>query len=244
MIDAVYKDLISNILDQGYRYEDPNRKGVVRTEIPSYTFRHNFSDGFPAISLKKLAWKSVVTELIFFLKGDTNIKYLVDNGCNIWNKDAYNYFWKTVSNYTSPVEYDEFIRMIKTYNLDQLPIFPCGYRHGDLGPVYSAQWRNFNGVDQISNLIKNLKERPLATDHIVNSWNVGDLNKMALPPCHDYFQIVVRPLNQQERVNLVINENVSNMYKETTVEYLDSHNVPKYGFELHWHQRSVDTFLG
>ena len=93
-IDITYHNLLEKILQEGYTYEDPNRKGVNRIEIPSYTFRHEFKDGFPAITTKKLHYKNVATELIWFLRGDTNIKYLVDNGCNIWNKDAYNYYLK------------------------------------------------------------------------------------------------------------------------------------------------------
>ena len=242
-IDETYHNLLDKILQEGYTYEDPNRKGVNRVEISSYTFRHEFKDGFPAITTKKLNYKSVVTELIWFLRGDTNIKYLVDNECNIWNKDAYNYYIKKMKEYQNKnyidydipiLNYNNFINQIKncTTNKDFIELefqdIDFNYILGDLGSVYGHQWRNFNGVDQISNLIKSLKEKPLGTEHIVNSWNVGDLPNMALPPCHYGFQVVVRP--NPERIGI----NNDDHFK----------NIPKYGFELHWQQRSVDTFLG
>ena len=111
-INRTYESLLIHILNNGYDYEDPNRKGVKRREVLNYTFRHEFKDGFPAITTKKLNYKSVVTELIWFLRGDTNIKYLVDNGCNIWNKDAYNYFksylsdeWHSLKSLTSSLAF-------------------------------------------------------------------------------------------------------------------------------------------
>ena len=239
-IDKNYHNLLERILQEGYTYEDPNRKGVNRLEIPYYTFRHEFKDGFPAITTKKLNYKAVVTELIWFLRGDTNIKYLVDNGCNIWNKDAYNYYNKLTANTQTKEEFERGIH-IKNHIA------------GELGPVYGAQWRKWstnkptvighNGthnifgeivVDQIQRLITNLKEKPLATDHIVNSWNVGDLQDMALPPCHYGFQVVVRPLNK-----------IKCDCSESKAIYCGSKcQIPQYGFELHWQQRSVDTFLG
>ena len=141
VIDKTYHQLLEKIMTDGYTYEDPNRKDVNRIEIPSYTFRHEFKDGFPAISTKKLHYKNVVTELIWFLRGDTNIKYLVDNGCNIWNKDAYNYYLKDYKNYDTYASFDEFIEEIK-YNSSILKL-------GDLGPVYGKQWTDRNGINQI-----------------------------------------------------------------------------------------------
>ena len=249
-IDKSYHNLLDKILQEGYTYEDPNRKGVNRIEIPSYTFRHEFKDGFPAITTKKLHYKNVVTELLWFLKGDTNIKYLVDNGCNIWNKDTYNYYVKQ-SNLLQKgrgLDFEDFIKLIGTK-----PSWSNTYTYGDLGPVYGHQWVKWstnkttvighNGthnifgeivVDQIARLIKNLKEKPLATDHIVNSWNVGDLKDMALPPCHYGFQVVVRPLSK-----------IKCDCSESQAIYCGSKcQIPQYGFELHWQQRSVDTFLG
>lgn len=249
VIDKNYHNLLEKILQEGYTYEDPNRKGVNRLEISSYTFRHEFKDGFPAITTKKLNYKSVVTELIWFLRGNTNIKYLVDNGCNIWNKDAYNYYCKKSKEQGfMHNSFQAFVDMIKGVEDPKLSKrIPSNYKLGDLGPVYGHQWRNFNGEDQIQRLITNLKEKPLATDHIVNSWNVGDLKSMALPPCHYGFQVVVRPLTFQERIIICDKEYGGHMLStdgDAMIAFLDRINVSKYGFELHWEQRSVDTFLG
>jgi thymidylate synthase len=253
-IDKTYHQLLNKIITDGYTYEDPNRKNVNRIEIPSYTFRHEFKDGFPAISTKKLHYKNVVTELIWFLRGDTNIKYLVDNGCNIWNKDAYNYYCKQCNIHkVEPMTFIRFISSLKNISNKKYHFLPnyTNYKLGDLGPVYGHQWRKwtdgyYNGVDQIQRLITNLKEKPLAPDHIVNSWNAGDLEDMALPPCHYGFQIVVRPLSFKERCLLYSNGKMYFEAEETSdiEEMFDVHKIHKYGFELHWSQRSVDTFLG
>ena len=262
VVDKNYHNLLSKIMEEGYLYNDPNRKSVKRLEIPSYTFRHEFKDGFPAISTKKLHYKNVVTELIWFLRGDTNIKYLLENNVNIWNKDCLNRIEKL---YGQKLTEEKLKKRILEDGNDY---------YGDLGPVYGAQWRKWdtkqsvvvghNGSynefgtiikDQISNLIKGLKEKPLATDHIVNAWNVGDLQDMALPPCHYGFQIVVRPLSIDERGTELINiygiEDYETQigfgklqFSDDQLEYLDNKNVSKYGFELHFQMRSVDVFLG
>lgn len=264
-IDKSYHNLLDKILQEGYTYEDPNRKGVNRIEIPSYTFRHEFKNGFPAITTKKLHYKNVVTELIWFLRGDTNIKYLVDNGCNIWNKDAYNYYIKKMKEYQNKnyidydipiLNYNEFINQIKNCktNKDFIELefqdIDFNYILGDLGPVYGAQWReiydkNDNDIsryDQIKTLINTLKNSPLGTQHIVNAWNVLELDDMALQPCHYGFQIVVRPLYLEYNKHKCtcgegFQENCNPEKEEFCIDQ-------KYGFELHWQQRSVDTFLG
>lgn len=233
-VDESYHELLVKILEKGYLYDDPNRKGVKRLEIPSYTFRHEFKDGFPAITTKKLNYKNVVTELIWFLRGDTNIKYLIDNGCNIWNKDGYKFYEKCYEEYPlgkNKMSYEEWIDKQKK-----------GYsRHsGDLGKIYGYYWRNLKDFDQISNLIRGLKEKPLGTEHIVTARNPIDKYYQALPCCHYGFQIVVRPLTLLERSNLG-----SFRLGQTISDWTcDEQNITKYGFELHWSQRSVDTFLG
>jgi len=258
-IDKEYHKLLQTILKDGFTYEDPNRKNVNRIQIPSYQFIHNFEDGFPAITTKKLFWKGVVAELLWFLKGDTNIKYLVDNGINIWNKDAYNLYLKEHLPENGTLTFEEFIYLIKQ---NEKPIY---HELGNLGRIYGAQWRGFTGyeafrdqlddsmdmgdygVDQISNLIKNLKEKPLSTQHIVTAWNPAELDDMALPPCHWSFEILVKPLSMQEEANL---NNVladflkNNISGEEWERNANASGIPRYKFILKWHQRSVDTFLG
>ena len=241
-IDIEYHKLLNKILQEGYTYEDPNRKGVNRIEIPSYTFRHEFKDGFPAITTKKLHYKNVVTELIWFLRGYTNIKYLVDNGCNIWNKDAYNYYLKLCKLKDSKpwLDKESFISHIDPNH----PYF-IDYHTGDLGKVYGHYWRNYDGFDQIQDVIDKMINTPMSSEIIVTARNPNDKDTQALPCCHYGFQIVMRPLSIHERATIgrqtrdVFTEGV---YKSS--EELDEQGVVKYGFELHWDQRSVDTFLG
>jgi thymidylate synthase len=150
-IDIELQNIIAKTLN-GTTYLN-DRRNVKRLQIPSYTFRHEFSDGFPALTLKKLAFKSVVTELLWFLKGDNNVKFLNENHCKIWNKDAYNWH---VKNEETPVHEDIF------NDLGQ----------GSVGQNYSVQWRNFGGkVDQVSNLIRDMKADIMGSRLIVQAWN-------------------------------------------------------------------------
>lgn len=241
-VDNNYQNLVKKVLDEGYFYDDPNRKGVQRLEIPSYTFRHDFKNGFPAITLKKLAFKSVMTELIWFLKGDTNIKYLIDNGCNIWNKDAYNYYLKHyVKQYPNSPQNQftikEFVEQIKDGRLDQLK----GFKLGDLGKVYGHYWRNFDGVDQIKELIHDMINKPMSSELLVVARDPSHKEEQALPCCHYGFQVIMRHLSFTER------NNIANPIIGNDINYpedWDALGIPKYGFELHWNQRSCDLFLG
>lgn len=231
-INKNYHNLLEKIIQEGYTYEDPNRKGVNRIEIPSYTFRHEFKDGFPAITTKKLNYKSVATELIWFLRGDTNIKYLVDNGCNIWNKDAYNYFKKEGRGYG--IGNNKFIEgVLKEYCYDG-PHFEWG----NLGKVYGHYWRNYDGFDQIKDIINKMINTPMSSEIIVTARNPNDKDNQALPCCHYGFQIVVKPLT---RADMLLYNTAPINSKTNRVQF---ENSTKYGFELHWQQRSVDTFLG
>lgn len=180
-VNIQYKELLCKILDEGFEYTDKSR-GVQRKQIASTTLNIDLQQGFPAINLKKLYWNGIVGELIWFLKGDTNIKYLVDNNIHIWDKDAYNYYLKQYPK--THLSYDDWL--IEIGNIQTI---------GDLGRVYGAQWRKFTVhnvcpndsfpiyVDQISNLIRGLKENPMGTRHLVTAWNPAELDDMALPPC-------------------------------------------------------------
>jgi thymidylate synthase len=149
------------------------------------------SDGFPLLTTKKMAFKTMVTELLWFLRGDTNIKYLVDNGCHIWDGDAYKNYTKSFLGYEDIPSQEWFINEIKT-NSD------FANRFGDLGPIYGKQWRKWYGwrkhslTDQIANLINDLKTNPDSRRLMVSAWNVGELDQMVLPPCHYSWQCYVR----------------------------------------------------
>ena len=204
-IDIQYQTLLKTILEYGVEKKD--RTGTGTKSIFGYTIRHNMQDGFPLLTTKKMAIKTMMTELKWFLKGDTNIKYLVENGCHIWDGDAYKAYekskhveWIKQSEEPGPIlTKEEFINKIKTND-------EFAKTWGELGPVYGRQWRSWEGLnsntDQIANLINDLKNNPDSRRLMVNAWNVGELNNMVLPPCHYGFQVYTRELNLDERIDL------------------------------------------
>ena len=261
-IDKSYQNLLQDILDNGVKKED--RTGTGTISVFGRQIRHKMSEGFPLLTTKKMAWKTMVTELLWFLRGDTNIKFLVDNGCHIWDGDAYkNYFNKNKADIFHPIlPQDAFINAIKTNS-------EFAKEYGDLGPIYGKQWRNWNGeyslmkgwdykkgIDQIQNLINELKTNPDSRRLMVNAWNVGELDQMVLPPCHYGFQVYTRELSAKERTALGSNGSTRlyDSIKEGNYETIDADvemhkvcdepGVPKRAISLMWNQRSVDTFLG
>ncbi len=254
-IDQVFQDLCNKILTEGREYENKNR-GVKRLQIPSYTLRHSFKDGFPAITNKKLYWKGIVTEALWFLKGDTDIKYLNDNGVKIWNKDAFNSYVKQYSN-NDPIEgQEEFYvktehgyRMFTFEEFDERGV-------GSVGANYSKQWRNFCGVDQIKRLIEDMQKDIMSSRLKVNAWNPAEIFDTALPPCHSEFQVIGVPLTLQERLDVAHEQGEMHELKSIAefstseddmkrlMDAFYAYSIPEFGFELHWNQRSVDTFLG
>jgi thymidylate synthase len=200
-IDKQYQDLLRDILYHNNPKVD--RTGTGTISVFGRQIRHKMSEGFPLLTTKKMSWNSIVTELLWFLRGDTNIKYLLDNDCNIWTGDAYKRYLNTYKG-NFELDKEEFINAIKTS-----PEFAKQW--GELGPIYGKQWRqwgkhiktqtiegegSFNyefrktikGIDQIQNLINDLKTNPDSRRLMVNAWNVGELDQMVLPPCHFSFQ--------------------------------------------------------
>jgi thymidylate synthase len=300
-LDKQYQDLLQSILDYGVEKKD--RTGTGTKSIFGYTIRHNMSEGFPLLTTKKMAWKTMVTELLWFLRGDTNIKFLVDNGCHIWDGDAYkNYLKKhkdnligctivlsngasaeiiaqhnvnrnvlitdkgriniegddTIKILNNTLTQEEFINKIKTDD-------EFAKKWGELGPIYGKQWRQWstmgkgqeingmfsieenrkmNSIDQIQNLINDLKTNPDSRRLMVNAWNVGELDQMVLPPCHYGFQVYTRELSESERFNWYGNKIGSHMHHDHIEQEMNENNVPKRAISLMWNQRSVDTFLG
>ena len=182
VLDKQYQNLLQTILDFGVEKKD--RTGTGTKSIFGYTIRHNMKDGFPALTTKKLAWKQVVSELLWFLTGQTNIAFLHKHNNHIWDGD-----------------YEK-----------------SGRTDGDLGPIYGKQWRKWDGkngrIDQIDDLVRELKSNPDSRRLMVSAWNVGELDQMVLPPCHYGFQVWTREENGKRYISLM------------------------------WNQRSVDTFLG
>ena len=238
-LDPQYQDLLKTILMHGVEKSD--RTGTGTLSIFGYTIRHNMKEGFPLLTTKKMAWKSLVTELIWFLRGDTNIKFLVDNNCNIWNGDAYknyvNQLAKVHSKYYIPMEMPAFIDRIKT---DE----DFAKEFGELGPIYGKQWRDWNGVDQIKNLINDLKTNPDSRRLMVSAWNVEQMGSMVLPPCHYGFQVYTRELTIAERIQWVLKNTDVEMENVAITEEAFAPTTPQRAISLMWNQRSVDTFLG
>ena len=184
-----YLDLLSTILNDGVVRGD--RTGTGTKGVFGYQMRFNLAEGFPLLTTKKVFLKGVIHELLWFLRGDTNIKYLVDNGVHIWDSDAFRYYNELcVKHGVLPVDLDTFLSAAGV----ESPIE--GYRFGDLNHVYGYQWRSWpkaNGevIDQIARVIETLKTNPTSRRMIVSAWNVADVEDMALPPCHTMFQFFV-----------------------------------------------------
>ena len=249
-LDARYQALLEDILQWGIEKKD--RTGTGTISVFGRQIRHKMSEGFPLLTTKKMHWNSVVAELLWFLRGNTNIKFLLDYDCHIWDGDAYKRYMNVYdiesreSTYAleelhmlSDLTKEQFTNRIKSD--DQF-----AKKWGELGPIYGAQWRSWRVgkgiettlktedgetiyeagsmyIDQIQNLINELKTNPDSRRLMVNAWNVGELDQMVLPPCHYGFQVYTRPTTREEKIT----------------------NPGKYrAISLMWNQRSVDTFLG
>jgi len=269
-IEKQYLKLLKDILDNGVEKQD--RTGTGTISVFGRQIRHDMSKGFPLLTTKKMYWKGIVTELLWFLRGDTNIKYLVDNDCHIWDGDAYKNYCKEFEKGNAPgktalvqrvdgksmtkkLSKEEFIAIIKTDD-------EFAKKWGELGPVYGKQWRSWDNfldesvehnewykssesIDQISSLINNLKTTPDSRRLMVNAWNVGELDQMTLPPCHYGFQVYTRELSEKERMKLAGYEDVGGIGQNIIRETVDMDNtIPRRAISLMWNQRSVDTFLG
>lgn len=175
-----YLDLLTHILTNGSDRQDRTSTGTISTF--GYQMRFDLSQGFPLLTTKKVHFKSVVYELLWFIQGETNIRPLVLNDVRIWNEWPYQRFCKHEDYQNETMA--EFVQRIKDD-----PDF--AHKHGNLGPVYGKQWRNFNGIDQISELLEGLKKNPFSRRHIISAWNPAELENMALPPCHMMMQFYV-----------------------------------------------------
>jgi len=244
-INKHYQALLQDILDNGVVKSD--RTGTGTISVFGRQIRHKMSEGFPLLTTKKMAWKSIVTELLWFLRGDTNIKFLLDYDCHIWDGDCFANYIRNFTKYidslpkNSETEFiinkDKFINKIKTDD-------EFAKVWGDLGPIYGKQWRQWQGwmdmdgnekgslwYDQILRLVHDLKTNPDSRRLMVSAWNVAELDQMVLPPCHFSFQVYTRELTEYEKFHLKLDDVTNN-------------NIPTRTISLMWNQRSVDTFLG
>ena len=325
--DKAYQDLLKRILDEGKLRGD--RTGTGTISIFSHTIEMDMADGFPLLTTKKMFTKGIIHELLWFLNGDTNIKYLVDNGVNIWTSDAYREYCNQFNigvNFDSEEVakghedqcwgYPLLENTSKEYKRGQINAFlegkadkPFFYltideftdkiktddvfakKFGELGPVYGNQWRNwkkynyvrteaifddistlrapfgvyssenlysYKTIDQIQQLIDKLNNNPEDRRIMVSAWNVGEIDKMALPPCHWSFECYTEELTFAERRDLAVDYALKNNKLPLAIDahgrdgiprYMDvidntGWDIPKRRISLKWHQRSVDTFLG
>jgi thymidylate synthase len=255
-IDKTYQQLLQDILNNGTQKKD--RTGTGTLSVFGRQIRHKMSEGFPLLTTKKMAWKTMVVELLWFLRGDTNIKFLLDYDCHIWDGDAYKNYVNS-DEVRWPKSKEDFIKEIKTDN-------EFAKKWGELGPIYGEQWRSWKRyrnvedtehketlhiidyVDQITNLVNELKTNPDSRRLMVSAWNVGELDQMVLPPCHYGFQVYTRELSSQERMDVYNKSNWNKDIFPSDVSgwnrLLDTYNIPTRAISLMWNQRSVDTFLG
>ena len=201
MADKEYLGLCKYILDNGIEKED--RTGVGTKSIFGYQMKFDLNNGFPLLTTKKVNFNLVWSELLWFIKGDTNIRFLLENNNNIWNEWAFKK-WVESDEYNGPdmtdfghrtlVDEDfakDYKEQMKFFKEKILTDDEFSNKYGDLGNVYGKQWRNFNGVDQLKNVIEQIKENPSSRRLIVSSWNPAEVDTMALPPCHSLFQFYV-----------------------------------------------------
>ena len=266
-VDEQYLNLVNEILEKGV--EKDTRAGKTLS-LFGKQLKFNLKEGLPMLTTKKMFAKGVIHELLWFLKGDTNIKYLVDNGVHIWDDDAYRYFLEK----TKGVPYlnltkEQFLEEVKNestrkklfekYYYDQLTeekkqnwipqtINDDGYRCGDLGPVYGKQWRNWNGVDQVKELINKLLTNPDDRRLMISAWNVSQIPTMALPPCHYCCQFYTKEMTFKER-----EEYFTEYYdgitwypddEEKSSKIFDNAGVPKRKLSCMFQMRSNDIGCG
>jgi len=269
-LDKQYQLLLQDILNNGVEKKD--RTGTGTLSVFGRQIRHKMSEGFPLLTSKKMAWKTMVTELLWFLRGDTNIKYLVDNDCHIWDGDAYKNYQKITQR---EIELNSAMKSHPHYGLSKEEFInkikgDKGFakrdfveKWGELGPIYGKQWRKWQGwmeygdegkmgsiwYDQIQRLIHMLKTEPDSRRLMVSAWNVGELDEMVLPPCHYGFQVYTRQLTYEERYKIWFQNNFETGFEFNTNDKIDFENefwepTPQRAISLSWNQRSVDTFLG
>jgi thymidylate synthase len=318
-IEHQYLKLLKDILDNGVEKQD--RTGTGTLSVFGRQIRHDMSLGFPLLTTKKMYWKGIVTELLWFLRGDTNIKYLVDNDCHIWDGDAYKNWCRQFEVDPNNFDAEEVAKghndqcwgypildhvkpTSKEYKRGQINAYlegkaekPFFYlsqeefinkikiddefakKWGELGPIYGKQWRSwkksdsfiveddvwknnegwcsledFNKdelyIDQITNLINDLKTNPDSRRLMVTAWNPAELDKMTLPPCHYGFQVYTRELSLEERYNLIEEDkhtqfvNWQSLGTDRVKEVLDEKNIPTRAISLMFNMRSNDVPLG
>jgi thymidylate synthase len=252
-LDKQYTDLLQDILDNGVTKQD--RTGTGTLSVFGRQIRHKMSEGFPLLTTKKMYFKGIVTELLWFLRGDRDIRFLWENNCSIWDGDWYKKYKTTCS---EPYTLDEVKQKVKEGNHNfHDSMF-------DMGPIYGAQWRSWGyepqtdergygikGIDQIANLINDLKTNPDSRRLMVTAWNPCELDSMVLPPCHYGFQVYTRELSHDERFEIYKNSNIGGRVLQNHITainfkqfHFDEANIPTRAISLMYNARSQDVPLG
>lgn len=262
-----YLELAQQVLDKG-TFKPAAREGMPSTiSLFGAQFRHNLMDGFPLLTTKKVNFKNIVVELLWFMRGDTNIKYLVDNGCNIWNEDAYNYYLKQIGRNKdghydiTPMSFEQFVERVKNPK-GESRVESLNYKLGDCGKQYGWLWRNWEygvgqqgvdynhysieSIDQLEELIEGLRTNPMSRRHIITAWNPATLDEMALNACHSFVQFNCRPIPFHKVTKFLDRDTL-----ELTTDNIalinsewEKSDLPKYYLDCQLYQRSADLMLG
>ena len=258
IVDELYRDLVLDIINNGTDRED--RTGVGTRSLFGTRMQINIRERFPLLTFKSIYWRGVVNELLWFLKGDTNIRFLLQNNVHIWDGDAYRWYTDIMThNNKTPVSKEEFLKkVLNNENEEDITqeviddsgnhITLKGYTYGDLGNVYGKEWRNWDNnltsVDQIATAVQLLRYNPTNRRILVSAWNPTDLFDAALPPCHVLFQFYARELTEEQRKKVMLKANNKTIFFKQEPEMLEEYHTPKYELCCQWYQRSVDVGLG
>lgn len=261
-VDEQYLNCLKMIKEEGIYKQ--TRSGEVQS-VFGMSMRFNLKYGFPVLTTKKMFTKGFIHELLWFLKGDTNIKYLVDNNVNFWTPDAYRFYNELVDKHITvkkcddseikslKITLDEFVEYVRCGRSIKIArkknehgnLVQIQYTYGDLGPVYGKQWRHWGNTDfdQIRMIIDTLKKNPFDRRLLLTGYNPDVLNEIALPPCHTIYMFNTRPLSYTERVSWC-QDKVHSEWISPTEEAMDANGCPKYALSLWFMCRSQDMALG
>lgn len=256
-VDSQYLSILSKIKNEGCYKE--TRSGTVYS-LFGLSMRFDLRNGFPVLTTKKMFTRGFIHELLWFLKGDTNIKYLVDNNVNFWTPDAYRFYNELLDKqacyYNSEpstvlrITMDEFVCKVKSGDKIRIRVSKekdIDYIYGDLGEVYGHQWRHWGNTnfDQIKMIIDTLRTNPNDRRLLLTGYNPEVVKDIALPPCHTLYQFYARPLTYTEKLDWC-DENITdaNEWKHPIEEIMHANGCPKYGLSLWFSCRSQDMPLG
>ena len=261
-VDSQYFDCLKKIKEYGVYKE--TRSGEVLS-LFGLSMRFNLKNGFPVLTTKKMFTRGFIHELLWFLKGDTNIKYLIENDVNFWTPDAFRFYNELVDKHLSiikdkeeqekklKISLDEFLENVRNEKSIKLAkkrnifgnLVQIQYKYGDLGPVYGKQWRHWgeSDFDQLSMIIQTLKKNPFDRRLLLTGYNPEVLNDVALPPCHTIYMFNARPLSHGERVEWC-QEHIHSEWIDPTDDTMDENGCPKYALSLWFMCRSQDMALG